>query len=152
MFILFIFAYLLRQGTNGHAQKLDFGSLMARDTKQLNKNAMLHPAAAQSNGGHTSEFGSTAAKMLHSEEDAATFLSSIKDVQGRIPEMVATTLKRAHEQGNVNAKQYTLAISSCARAEMWQFACSLLHSMPAARIHPNQFSSNAALNSFLKGR
>ena len=27
MFILFIFAYLLRQGTNGHAQKLDFGWL-----------------------------------------------------------------------------------------------------------------------------
>ena len=87
-------------------KNLDFGSLMARDTKQLNKNAMLHPAAAQSNGGHTSEFGSTAAKMLHSEEDAATFLSSIKNVQGRIPEMVATTLKRAHEQGNVNVKQY----------------------------------------------
>ena len=51
----------------------------------------------------------------------------------------------AHD-GNIklDARDYTIGISSCARSKLWQHACWLFAAMPRAQVQPNIFSYSVA--------
>ncbi|CAL1154452.1 unnamed protein product [Cladocopium goreaui] len=51
----------------------------------------------------------------------------------------------------LDARQYTLGITSCGSKSLWQHACSLFAAMPTAQVAQNVISYNALLNSLEKG-
>ena len=68
--------------------------------------------------------------------------------------LVYATLEKIREDGSIEliVSNYTVGISTCARAKLWQQAVKLFESMPTAKLHPNVISHSATISACEKGR
>ena len=66
---------------------------------------------------------------------------------------ILQTFKLARLEQNLKLSQrdYTVGISLCGKAKLWQDACQLIEQMTETRVSPNVFSCSAAISACEKG-
>ncbi|CAL1127201.1 unnamed protein product, partial [Cladocopium goreaui] len=83
-------------------------------------------------------------KSSRSLDDALTQLSQ----QGE--SIVALMKSVVQLDGHLDAQKYTIGISACGRAKLWQEAYSLYEDMPKVKVDPNIINLNALLSAYEK--
>ena len=73
--------------------------------------------------------------------------------QQRQGQLAFATLEAVVRAGQIelNAPNYTVVLSSCARSKLWRQALTLLKTMPQAQVLPDVISYSAAISACEKG-
>lgn len=76
----------------------------------------------------------------------ATFPSLLRSLAEKQPEWILTAVEIANNHFQLRESDYTVAISSCGKARLWQHACELWKEMPRREVQSSVISYSAAIS------
>ena len=76
----------------------------------------------------------------------ATFPSLLRSLAEKRPEWIVSAVEIATNHFQLRESDYTVAISSCGKARLWQHACGLWEEMPRRKVQSSVISYSAAIS------